>query len=277
MAERAAGFGVQFRPHFKTHQSRAVGRLFRAQGIERITVSSVEMALYFADDGWRDITIAYPLSWREARDLAVLPPDCVVRSAGESARSLHDIDAVLQREVGVFLKVDTGYGRTGIAWDDTVAADEVLRAIESSPRLRFDGVLTHAGTTYGAAGPEDVVARHAASSARLVSLARRYRPSYPELVASVGDTPGCSLAAPPSGVDEWRPGNFVFYDLMQVALGACAVEDIAVAVRCTVSAVHEHRGTFVLHCGAVHLSKDNIHDAHGPCFGLVAPHASDGW
>jgi D-serine deaminase-like pyridoxal phosphate-dependent protein len=47
-------------PHFKTHQSRVIGRLFRDQGVKGITVSSPEMAEYFAEDGWDDITVAFP-------------------------------------------------------------------------------------------------------------------------------------------------------------------------------------------------------------------------
>lgn len=44
MAEKAARSGLRFRPHFKTHQSAAVGEWFRPFGVTAITVSSVEMA-----------------------------------------------------------------------------------------------------------------------------------------------------------------------------------------------------------------------------------------
>ncbi len=50
--------GIRFRPHFKTHQSAQVGEWFREAGIDAITVSSVDMAVYFAENGWTDITIA---------------------------------------------------------------------------------------------------------------------------------------------------------------------------------------------------------------------------
>jgi len=33
-------------------------------------------------------------------------------------------------------------------------------------------------------------------------------------------------------VDEIRPGNFVFYDLMQYRIGSCSVGQIAVAMAC---------------------------------------------
>ena len=60
MVDRAAAADVDFRPHFKTHRSREVGRWFRDFGVAAITVSSVDMAQYFSNDGWDDITIAFP-------------------------------------------------------------------------------------------------------------------------------------------------------------------------------------------------------------------------
>jgi len=65
MAEKARGFGLRFRPHFKTHQSAVIGEWFREEGVSQITVSSVEMAEYFAEYGWNDILIAFPLNIRQ--------------------------------------------------------------------------------------------------------------------------------------------------------------------------------------------------------------------
>ncbi|MBO8152692.1 MAG: hypothetical protein H0Z30_09405 [Candidatus Marinimicrobia bacterium] len=52
MVQKAKRSNVIFRPHFKTHQSIEVGRWFRAQGVDKITVSSLRMAKYLADSGW---------------------------------------------------------------------------------------------------------------------------------------------------------------------------------------------------------------------------------
>jgi D-serine deaminase-like pyridoxal phosphate-dependent protein len=76
MAERAGRLGVRFWPHFKTHQSYHVGRIFREFGVEAITVSSVDMASYFAADGWKDILIAFPLSILEIGEIGRLAFRC---------------------------------------------------------------------------------------------------------------------------------------------------------------------------------------------------------
>jgi len=72
MAGHARDAGVAFRPHFKTHQSVEIGEWFRSVVVSAITVSSVDMALYFARCGWADITIAFPANLRQQRDLAAL-------------------------------------------------------------------------------------------------------------------------------------------------------------------------------------------------------------
>ena len=49
MAAKAKAAQVIFRPHFKTHQSREIGEWFRACGVDKITVSSLNMAMKFAE------------------------------------------------------------------------------------------------------------------------------------------------------------------------------------------------------------------------------------
>jgi len=72
-ARKARRHGLVFRPHFKTHQSAAVGEWLRDAGVRAIGVSSLSMAAYFAEAGWDDITVAIPFNPREtalARELA---------------------------------------------------------------------------------------------------------------------------------------------------------------------------------------------------------------
>ena len=78
------------------------------------------------------------------------------------------------------------------------------------------------------------------------------------LELSIGDTPSCSVVKNFSDVDEIRPGNFVFYDIMQLNIGSCSEEDIAVAVACPVVAKHQDRCEIFIYGGAVHLSKEYI-------------------
>ena len=72
MAAKAKAANVVFRPHFKTHQSREIGEWFRASGVDKITVSSLNMAMKFAEWGWNDITVAFPVNCLEHEKINAL-------------------------------------------------------------------------------------------------------------------------------------------------------------------------------------------------------------
>ncbi|MDZ7386598.1 MAG: alanine racemase, partial [candidate division KSB1 bacterium] len=278
MAAKAQRSGVRFRPHFKTHQSRQVGRWFRDYGVETITVSSVDMAWYFARDGWRDITIAFPVNLRQLREIDRLARKVHLGLLVESTKSVWVLREQLKGTVDVWLKIDVGYGRTGIAWDDASRLTTLAEEVERSKNLRLRGLLTHAGHSYGASGPKEIVDIYQESVARLNSARQRlHAVGFTELELSVGDTPTCSAVDNFGAVNEIRPGNFVFYDATQLHLGSCSEHDIAIAVACPVVARHEERNELVLYGGAVHLSKDALNDGGRTVYGLVALPADNGW
>ncbi|GAB4573649.1 MAG: D-TA family PLP-dependent enzyme [Anaerolineae bacterium] len=278
MAAKASENNLVFRPHFKTHQSIAVGEWFREAGVRAITVSSMAMAQYFADAGWEDVLIAFPVNWREIGAINALAERIRLGLLLESVETAAFLSENLTAEAQVWLKVDTGYHRTGIAWDDTEKLLEVAQAVVAAPRLRLTGLLTHAGHTYHARGVQQIEAIHRETVTRL-QAARRVlgEAGFAGLRLSLGDTPSCSVVEDLSGVDEIRPGNFVFYDMMQVQIGACSAADVAVAVACPVVAVHPRDRRMVIYGGGVHLSKEFMQRADGlRSYGAVALLAENG-
>jgi D-serine deaminase-like pyridoxal phosphate-dependent protein len=71
------------------------------------------------------------------------------------------------------------------------------------------------------------------------------------------------------GVTEARPGNYAFYDAMQVALSCARVEDVAVTIAASVVSHQEGASHFVVDAGALALSKDQgpAHVARGLGYG----------
>ena len=282
MAAKARASGVFFRPHFKTHQSVEIGRWFADEGVTRITVSSLVMAERFAAAGWNDITLAFllnPLELPRLRELAGS-----LKDRGGSLGVTLDSLAAARLLAGsrdlpcrVWIKVDTGYGRTGVPWDRTDRLTDIIR--ELGPEHAPTGLLTHAGNTYGARGSEQVSAL-GRESVRRMNAARAALGSAGgpgDLLLSIGDTPFCSIADRFEGVDEIRPGNFVFNDLMQLNIGSCGPGGLAVAVACPVVGIYPERGRIVIHGGAVHLSKEILDSPGGrPLYGLLGDVAIGG-
>lgn len=280
MAEktRRVGADIRFRPHFKTHQSAAVGEWFRPEGVTAITTSSLDMAQYFAANGWQDITIAFPVNLRQARALDDLAKRIRLGLLVESAESVERLAEALSTPVDLWLKVDAGTHRTGLAWDDPDAAAAVAEAALRVKHFRLRGVLTHAGITYTARGAEEVCRRYAENTARLSALhhALEQRGIGP-LEISAGDTPASSLCSDLGPVNEIRPGNFVFYDAQQMQIGSCGWQDVAVALACPVVAKHPERGEAVIYGGAVHLSKDFLVENERRVYGYVCLPEGERW
>lgn len=275
MVEKARQSGVRFRPHFKTHQSAEVGAWFREAGVSAITVSSVDMALYFANQQWDDITIAFPVNWLQIESINQLAAKITLNLLVESVETVEFLQQNLTAPVHLWLKIDTGYHRTGLDWDDLETIQAVASEILNSDKLTLKGLLTHAGHTYGTRSYAAVQQIYE-TAVRCLKSVQEHLPVPVEL--SIGDTPTCSLLDDFSAVDEIRPGNFVFYDWMQVEIGSCQPSDIALAVACPVVARHPSRNTFIIYGGAIHLSKDSVKDKNGnPMFGVLAEKTETGW
>jgi D-serine deaminase-like pyridoxal phosphate-dependent protein len=264
--DRARASGVALRPHFKTHQSAAVGQWFREAGIDRATVSSLGQARYFADHGWRDLTLAIGANPLEIPAYDALAARVDLGLITDSEATVAALAAGLGRAVGLWLEVDTGDGRTGVPWRDTAALARLAAAVEAAPRLALRGLLTHAGHSYASADPAAVCR----DSLEALAAARRAL-GRPGLLLSAGDTPGFAALPHWRGADEARPGNFVFFDLMQLDHGVCREEDLACAVAAPVISVHPERHEAVIHAGAVHLAKEGLDGAGGAehCYGRL--------
>jgi D-serine deaminase-like pyridoxal phosphate-dependent protein len=279
MAHRARQNQVRFRPHFKTHQSAAIGEWFREEGVSAITVSSVEMATYFAEHGWNDITIAFPANVREIAQINRLAAQLQLQLLIESEATAQILDRELAYPVGAWIEVDAGSGRSGVPWDNGGTLHAVANAITSSKVLRLQGLLTHAGNSYAARSLQEVSAVHAETTMRMQRM-RSWLMEYGflGLEISIGDTPACSMLQTWGDIDEARPGNFVFYDLTQMAIGSCSAADVGFVVACPVVAVHPERNEIVLYGGAVHLSKEMLAREDGtPSYGAVVWLRDGGW
>lgn len=260
MAERADRLGVRLRPHVKTHKTAEVARLQLAGRATAITVSTLAEARFFADQGVPDITYAVPIAphrlpaalelvRRLERFTLTLDHPRVAAAAEEAA-------AAAGLRLGVMLEVDCGAHRSGV---DPASPEAVALAaqVAASPHLELRGLLTHAGHAYACRSLEEVAAVAGQEREVTVALARALRQAGITVgEVSVGSTPTLCAVDHLTGVDEVRPGNYVFFDAFQAAMGSCALEECAFTVLATVVGCYPGRRTLVVDAGALALSKD---------------------
>ena len=278
MQAKARSAGVAFRPHFKTHMSAQIGGWFRNAGVTAITVSSVMMAQYFADHQWNDITIAFPVNPPEIADIDLLAGKIRINLLVETGNMIKLLNKRLTNRCGIFVKVDAGYGRTGIPVHDHKKILLLAKEIVQYEKLDFMGLLVHNGHTYHTSHPDQIHKIHNKALLVLQEVKNMLEKNRVPALLSVGDTPSMSLTKNFDGIDEIRPGNFVFYDIMQQKLGACNYNDIAVVLACPVVAKHESRNEAIIYGGAVHLSKDHVANEAGiTIFGEVVMLKNHQW
>jgi D-serine deaminase-like pyridoxal phosphate-dependent protein len=266
MQARARALNVSLRPHLKTAKSAAVAELAVGRN-GPITVSTLAEADYFARAGFRDITYAVPVAPQKLEHVAAL------LNGGTDLKIITDHPAVADaiaeagRRLGVtfrvMIKIDCGLGRAGIPPDSDLLLP-LARAL-AQPGAELAGVLTHAGHSYNAESAAEIEQVAEDERRAVVTAAQRLREAgFACPIVSVGSTPTALFAKDLTGVTEMRPGNFVFFDLFQAALGTCRMEDVAVSVLATVVAHHPGRNHVLIDAGGLALSKDTGANKHAP-------------
>jgi len=275
MASKAQQLGKKLVPHWKTAQSRIVGNWAKDYGIREVTASSISLAEYLCDEGWESIHIAFPFNIREIPRLNRLAKNQNISVQLVNASTAKALAEGLTEEVSFFVELDAGYGRTGIQAADEAELEEILKQANRSQKLKFKGFYIHPGHTYYGKNTQKI---HEESQAELARMKAKYLDRYPNLVTRLGDTPGCAVMEDFGAVDELGPGNFVFFDLMQVQLGSCKKEDISVCLAVPVVDIRKDRSEILIHGGGVHLAKDVLTQPDGTKnFGEVVFLTEQGW
>lgn len=286
--------GLRLRPHVKTHKCVEIGRMQTDAGASGITVATIGEAEVFADAGFDDLFVAYPL-WPSdeararvaavsARARVLIGIDSAEAAAGWAGTGSHSTDLLALkrsqnavecdqfpetlsgpggagREVRALIEVDSGHHRSGVPAE---LAGELAVAAEACG-LGVEGVFTFPGHSYAPGEGRAKAAGDEASA--LVSAADSLREAGVQpWVISGGSTP--SLAATGSGLTESRPGVYVFNDAQQWELGSCGPDDIALTCHATV--VSHAGGRLVLDSGSKVLGADRPPWASG--FGRLLDH-----
>lgn len=254
MAGRARALGVRLRPHLKTHKCVQVAERQRARGAAGVTVATLAEARVFADHDFDDITWAFPVILSRLDEIRSLAERITLRLTVDSADALDALEAA-GGPFHVWLKIDCGYHRAGLdpAGPETLA---LARRLAASRALEFDGLLTHSGHAYHEPTVEGRRRVAEAERRAVAELRARLADEGIAVEASVGSTPAMTAVTNLDGVTEARPGNYAFYDGMQVALGTCRPEDVAVEVLASVVSAPTGGDHVVIDAGALALSKD---------------------
>lgn len=277
MQERAAAVGADLRPHVKTHKCLEIARLQVQAGARGITVATVSEAEAFAQAGFDDIFIAYPLWVDAARGerLARLAERAALRVGCDSVEAAAALGRHVARgsasgsahgtapgsahgaRLEVLVEVDSGMRRTGVPPQEAGAVAVALARAGLTPV----GVFTFPGHSYAPTGREAAADDERRALGEAAESVAATGVCEGPLVVSGGSSPSVGFARPGGPVTELRPGVYVVQDAQQWALGSCGVDDIALTAYATV--VSHAGGRIVLDAGTKVLGADRPAYASG--------------
>jgi D-serine deaminase-like pyridoxal phosphate-dependent protein len=257
MQQAVAGAGMALRPHAKTHKIPEIARWQIARGAVGICCAKLGEAEAFGGAGIHDIRLPYPIQPVNADRVRALMQRLRVSIIVDHlavAQAWSDLMQADGARLDVLIKVDVGFHRCGIDPEGDPLA--FVRRIAAMPGLALQGLLSHAGHAYNAHTDEELATIAAHEAEILTSLARlAHRDGIAIEEISVGATPTARFSIHERGLTEMRPGNYVYLDRTQAALGAGALDDCALSVVAMVVS-KPSASRVILDCGSKTLSSD---------------------
>lgn len=251
---------VRLRPHIKTHKCIEVARIQTAGQNGAVTVSTLAEAKAFAKHGFKDFTYAVPIEPGKFAEVIEINQSGanlnVITDNAEIPPQLNEAAKNAGIRINVFLEVDCGDHRSGVQ-PNSPEAIEIPRFISGASNLNFAGILTHAGHSYNVRSKEEILHVARAERDTMVALAEKLRADGIEVpTVSIGSTPTITNIDYLEGIDEVRPGNYIFFDAFQATLGSCNFDDCALTVLAAIVHCDRSRKKIILDAGAIALSKD---------------------
>ena len=243
-------------PMTKTHKSVDIAALQLECGADGFLTGTLDEAEMLAELG-KPIMLAYPFVGEEnVRRIVRMAKNCRFMLSLDSFEAAAAYDKAFS-ECGVRAKylliTDVGFGRFGVAPD--AAGEMVERISNACDTLEFAGIASHPGQVYGCTEHSQLGAVANASHKAFedaVNSLKKY--GFAPKIVAAGSTPTIQWDVLSPLITHIRPGNYVYNDVIQIALGAAKEENCAMTVLAAVIAMHD--GKLMLDCGSKCLGLD---------------------
>jgi len=265
----------QLCPMVKTHKSITIAMMQRDWGAKSFLVGTIDEAEKLANNGFENIVLAYPVAADEniKRIVSLI-------SKSHITVCFDGIEAAIQLEkqvkgtlviIDYLIIVDCGLHRFGVQPKDVV---DLVKKIDKLSNLQFKGIATHPGHVYGAKNDTEI-SQIAKEESDILASARNMlvNAGYSVDIIATGSTPTMQITAKNPIVTTLRPGNYVFYDAIQVALRIVESKRCALTILATIIS-NPNDNYFIIDAGSKCFGLDK--GAHGVSlvkgYGIVKKH-----
>lgn len=271
VADYAKSHDLRLRPHTKTHKIPALGRMQIEHGAAGLTVAKVSEAEVMIKSGTPDLLVAYPVIGRKKlerlMEVARQTKLTVSLDSLFAARQLSEAARAARVEVSVLAEADVGMGRVGVNPGEEL--NELGRQIARLPYLNLEGIAFYPGhiKSAGDDSAEDV--------AKLSVLVQQMTADWKRAgltlnIVSGGSTPSLYQSHQVAGMNEIRPGTYIFNDKNTWAgCRACDASEVAASIMVTVVSTARPR-QMIVDGGSKTFSSDRLAGTSEMSFGYVA-------
>ncbi|MCW5977698.1 MAG: alanine racemase [Bryobacteraceae bacterium] len=277
--ERVAAYskanGFRLRPHTKTHKTPELGKRQLRSGAAGLTVAKVGEAEVMAGSGTPDMLLAYPVvGQRKLERLMGVAKQTDLTVSLDSLEAARELSAAAQRagiKVGVLAEADVGMGRVGVPPGQPLL--ELACGLSRLAGLELRGFAFYPGHIR-LTNEEGMRALDALSAVVEEGVREFQKAGLPVGIVSGGSTPALYHSHRVKGMNEIRPGTYIFNDRNTVACGGCEWEDCAATVMVTIVSTARKNG-FIIDGGSKTFSSDRLLTGGQNTFGLIreAPEA----
>ena len=239
MQRYADSYGVQLRPHTKTHKMPAIAKLQLQQGACGVAAAKTGEAEVLAENGLQDVFIANEIvGEQKLRRIAALAARGVTISFSVDTpcqvTQAEQVFAAQNVSVPVLIEIEVGENRSGVIEEADFLT--LLDTLRTCPHVIFGGIFSHDGNSYGAADLPALLALSEGAqrrTLRFAALAAAH--GMPCRTVSYGATPTFMNHVPIlPGITELRPGTYALMDASQGhaigTLDRCAATVLATVI-----------------------------------------------
>lgn len=269
MAAYCREHDLRLRPHTKTHKIPELARKQIESGASGITVAKLDEAEVMIGAGLDDLLIAYPiigpLKTRRLADLAQRARITVSLDSEAAAQGISAAVSERQTNVNILVELDVGFGRCGVS--NETEALRLAQTVSSLSGLNFEGLMFFPG--HFSVDPDERKTLRAQVNELLDRCLETFARADIQLnTISGGSTPSRYESDLFHGMNETRPGTYIFNDRNTVGVSAAGVDECALSVLVTVVSTSVS-GHAAVDGGSKTFSSDRYQAEDGRGFGLV--------
>jgi D-serine deaminase-like pyridoxal phosphate-dependent protein len=269
MADYCRLHNLLLRPHTKSHKIPELAKRQLAHAAQGITVAKIGEAEVMLDAGITDMLIAYPIiGTGKAEKLAELAARANITVSLDSVAVAQAISAEAKQKdarLRILVELDVGFHRCGVTNEDEVLS--IAQQVTDLPGLEFKGLMFFPGHLQ-VPEKERAELRVAVNDFLQRALAKLEDAGLRVEIVSGGSTPTAREGHLFTGVNEIRPGMYIFNDRNMLAVGVATLEDCALSVITTVVSTSVP-GRAIVDAGSKTLSSDGYQVPGGTGFGMV--------